>query len=762
MDVKPTLNRRRLLMAAGLGTAAAATWGLTAGAGFGPEDDAELYELDVLAAGFPRVIFFRRTEVAGCDPDYPDHCNDPGDEGYEPWKAQFARFNGIEGKLLDEELHRVRPWSTERIQQYFRQFKSDYPNKLALLHFNGKGRRPQFAAERYSARHWLYYTGTMVTEKAPKTDEITTLKVADSSVFAMYREDPDIADLMMPDDIAVVPYDAETDTLLWNNAEHVRLESVDDDTSITVRRNFYGFERGPVEIPERSFIAPHTRIQPPIVEDYEEALWLYNFSPDAADPDGRTCADELAAELAEYFADDGPLAGLDGLQFDVQFFTVKGKSAEPKVGFCVQEHLIDVDNDGDADEGFVDGVNAYGLGMVEFGRKLRDRMDGKLLLADGMHPEVHQRNFDSYNGMESEGFPVHRDNKIGDWSGAMNQHRFWASRVGEDSHFSYIVHKYITGNVIGVDDFAYAKARLVAAASAIAGVTFALGSDEYTPPPVKDDENNAWVRVFDELWRGKDQEPNWLGQPRGEARHLGAEADDLLEGNGLDWNDDYIKDIQGKDATVERVDGSLRVSWDADAEPASHNGDTGAAFRTVTIPVTNPHPGDEDLFVELSLSGDPVEGYPETIARRVRLRAYVGDVELPVGEGKAARYAVTWVDDKAFTARFLFRSAEAGEVTLVLAAEGDADVTLHRLTVHAATDTVFRRFQGGVVLANPSDRKREFDLSQLTYGDFRRIDGNEEQKDEGDYWVNDGTDVENPIVELQPYDGLFLVDKNWP
>ena len=84
--------------------------------------------------------------------------------------------------------------------------------------------------------------------------------------------------------------------------------------------------------------------------------------------------------------------------------------------------------------------------------------------------------------------------------------------------------------------------------------------------------------------------------------------------------------------------------------------------------------------------------------------------------------------------------------------EGSQPVFLERLSARARPDLVYRVFEHGVVLANPSDRPATFDLDQLTPGRlYRRLPGSPRQ----DPQTNNGQPV-GKTVTIPPLDGLFL------
>ncbi len=78
---------------------------------------------------------------------------------------------------------------------------------------------------------------------------------------------------------------------------------------------------------------------------------------------------------------------------------------------------------------------------------------------------------------------------------------------------------------------------------------------------------------------------------------------------------------------------------------------------------------------------------------------------------------------------------------------------LSGLTVHAYPDAIYREFDNGLVLANPSPHSLEFDLEELLPGHrFRRIKGTAQQ----DPTTNNGEPVVSPLI-LGPRDALFLI-----
>jgi hypothetical protein len=138
--------------------------------------------------------------------------------------------------------------------------------------------------------------------------------------------------------------------------------------------------------------------------------------------------------------------------------------------------------------------------------------------------------------------------------------------------------------------------------------------------------------------------------------------------------------------------------------------------------------------------------------------AYWGDVKI-VKAGMAEnritpeRRYMTWVNDRVFRSSFYYRHVQSDQVNLTFDIEGPEDVTIRRITAHAHPDAIYRVFEHGLVLANPSRRPYTFDLDQLLPGrQYRRIQATPRQDTEN----NNGRLV-GSTVTLEERDALFLV-----
>ena len=134
-----------------------------------------------------------------------------------------------------------------------------------------------------------------------------------------------------------------------------------------------------------------------------------------------------------------------------------------------------------------------------------------------------------------------------------------------------------------------------------------------------------------------------------------------------------------------------------------------------------------------------------------------GDVTVLGPEGRdtlsePVRY-MTWVNDRPFTSGFYFSDIRSKTVDLEWEVEGREPISIKSIRVHAHPDVIYREFEHGLVLANPSPWPYQLDLKRLLPGrKFRRLQGSPEQ----DPATNDGTPV-GPTLTLRPKEGLFLV-----
>jgi len=539
-------------------------------------------ELEMFEKGYPRAFFFRASEGFATNRRID----------FETWEKTFLPLGGIEGKVLDEEV----PGRSLRNIDYFVRYKKNHPEKLVLLHYNGNARDPRDHTEQYFAGHWIYFSGCRIKSNIPAEDGETDIAVEDASLFHVdigrySNSNEDIG-------LCLLDSDGKPD---WHFSEQVQLISVDrSKNTIRVKRGRYGTK--PREFPAgKSWAAAHMSEGP--WGKRSNLLWMYNFSTACPrDAQGKNCVDVYVDEFAEHFLPGGDLETFDGVEFDVLFHQ---RGGAPRAG---RARGPDTDSDGKADYGFIDGVNQYGIGVVDFCQRLRERLgDRKFILADGASIN-NQRAFGILNGIESEGWPHLSDPDIEDWSGGLNRHFFWDQNAREPV-FNYINHKFMVSGTRPEVPFSTHRLVLAVAQFVNAAVTYS-----YNPQPEQGERYGIW----DELRMGAEHQTGWIGEPLGQPVRLALGSPDLLKGQGRDITRQYIDRWSGKDVHFSKEREQLHI-W-TESEDADN-----LKFRLRDIPCDG-----SDLFISFQIRGKPMARYPEQVGRLV----WVG---IPAPEGHLVR-----------------------------------------------------------------------------------------------------------------------------
>ncbi len=649
-----------------------------------------LDQLDVLSSGWPRVFFFRAAESSAVQPK----------TNFEEWERCFSRLQGIEGKVLDEEVTR----RSVRNIEFFSRFKDAHPRQIVLEHYNGFARDPRDAGARFFAGHWLYFGGITLDVEVPAQAGEGTIEVSDVRLFKTDGGRLGKAN----DDIGICELDA-AGRPDWHRVEQVKLLEVIPGSgragTISVLRGQYGttpraFAKG------RAHAAPHMSNGPWGKDG--ALLWAFNLATTCPrDAQGRSCSDVLADEFAELFGAGGRLEKFDGLEFDVMRYAQGGRPEGLRVG--------DADADGRGDAGIVGGRNVYGEGTMKFCERLRERLGpDRIIMADGWHWDL-VRAFSALNGMESEGWPQLGDMDFTDWCGGLNRAVFWQTHSAAP-HFNYINHKGLIA--AGVRTAPWPYHRLVFAGAMMTDsalcTTFA--------PPVSDGEIFG---VWDEWWQGTAQKLGWLGAPLGAPVHLGFAAPDII-GEGL------AKRITSDNAAVRAENGTLHLS-----------GKDGAQALT-SMKFTVPVPANGELLLRFTARCEPAKMLPPGVPRLLRVGVSENRNDL----------SATWLDARAMDYTFYATGLPPDQpANVTFEIEGSEPLTITALTAHAHADAMVREYEQGVVLANPSAKPFDFDLAKLFPNrKLRRIQATPLQ----DTTTNNGQPASGTVT-LAPRDGLFLI-----
>jgi hypothetical protein len=452
------LTRRDFLVgSAGVGLVVRGSGNLGPGCS---DAEAAPLDLDLFTKGFPRAFFFRQSESDASTDQLT----------YEEWEKRYLPLGGIVGKVLNEEHN----YADRNNLQWFLDYKQRNPQKMVLLHYNGRGRWPMDeATTRFFAGHFLYYSGTKLTQPLEADPGANVVHVEDTSVFSLGRHSAQVAD-----DVVIAPV-GDDGKPRWEESEHLRLQAIDvENSTISVERGAYG--SAALSFPVGSYLASHVVTAGP----HGVALWNYNFSTECPrDGNGRNCGDVLAEYLGEKLGSGGELASFDGVTLDIFTFTLLG--FPPK--------NVDVNADGTADAGIVGGIDTFSFGSLEFLEKLRTHLGPeKLILSDGQLTNKAQRGFGYLNGVESEGYPDLYDIELDHLSKGENIFEYWKKHSAPPSA-NYVNFKYHEGEELRPrntftepnlsEDMSYRKMSLALASALYTDSAFTFPM-QWSPPGV--------------------------------------------------------------------------------------------------------------------------------------------------------------------------------------------------------------------------------------------------------------------------------------
>jgi hypothetical protein len=682
-------------------------------------------KLLVTEENYPRALHFRQCEAT----DRYD--------SYEEWEDRFDDLMGIIGQALPYQLsdHHYRSIELAKNPEYFTRFKQRHPDQIILLHLNTNDQDPRNPGEDFHPGHWLYYEGAKILSDVPDvpamyrrrfSEMVTTeIHVSDASLFTI---DTGIR-RSLKDDIGLCMLDADGKPN-WNESEQVGLVSVDyDRNTIKVRRGLYGSR--PRSFPAgRAYAAAHSTVGPYRPDGFLQ--WRYNYSTGCPrDEQGRNAADMVIKYLKRVVSPGGELYNIDGVALDVMFNTAGGG----------RNRLPDLDADGVGDDPRKD--NSYAVGMIEFMRGLKEAFgDDRFVCADGFLL-INQRAFGLINGSESEGWPNRRDWNVEDWSGGTNNLLFWYSN-SVPPKLSYLNHAYYIGedySKIGAH-----HARLVMAASTLTNSIYVLSEagPAGTPSTVlgyRPDPEDEFDDFWDELVMGTERKIGWLGKPLGPAVRMATLQTDELGGKGAPPSERLLGKLHGTGVTFTSEDGALKVESTSGSE---------VRFELRDVPCDG-----SELTVIVTARGEPIEGYPPEYSR-VMVASVDKGLPFPSyrdREVKGPNRFASHLNQREFTSGFYFSNLDEDSVDLEFSVEGPEPIRITRLEAYSHPDAMYREFENGLVLANPSNDPYEFDLAELFPDQsFRKLRGSANQDPE----TNDGSQV-GDTVELQGKDGLFLV-----
>jgi hypothetical protein len=634
---------------------------------------------------FPRTFVFRQSEVLAQFRSYQD------------WAAAFVPFGGIMGKVLPEERTDT---VTARNLTYFNRFKRQHPDKIVLIHYNGRGRLPDYRTSTWQAGDWLHYAGATVTAAVHPGDTVFT--VDDATGFTAPTDPYGTvgADLVLTGRTA----DGRPD---WANAEQLIVTAVDSaNRTLTVQRAGHG--TAALALPPGAYVARHVTLGPWSAQDGR--LWAYNLATNAPrGADGRNAVERICAEMAADFAAGGQLARLDGIQFDIFTFPVP----------AAQRGQIDGDGDGVGDGCIAAGVDTFLAGQADFLTRLRPALGGQRIIAtDGA--EGQQPDAAVVNGIEEEGFATGGDAPLDTWSTYLGALDYWEF-AGHPPTLSYPLVK--TGTGVG-DPPDFPGVRISIAAALLSGCQLSFWDEPdgtslngLRKPPDSGQFVNRFS-VWDELLDGAAGDPGWLGMPLGGPIWQATTTPDLLDGTGVRLPSTWIDHLALAGASATRIPG-----------PAVRLVPLGTDAFSMTFTLADFAGG--DLVVVLSLSTDVSDGIPSGVPRVASVR---------VRSGTTGATSKHYVGTRYHRVRAYARDLSPGNVHVQVWLPAGPPAQVRALRVHASADVGYRLFDNGAVFANPSLHPHTFDVSSL--GSFVRLTATAGQ----DSTVNDGTAVGSSLT----------------
>lgn len=657
--------------------------------------------LEIFSEEYPRAGYFRIAEF-NIRADYK------GQTGkYEEWRNRFSDLSGIMGKTEYEELLRNNPY--DQIWDWFNRFKNDYPNKFVMVHMNGRGRIPNYKLEKFSPGHWLYFEGTNVLSNLPDENSLDYEKTVWIEVENADRFRMDNGSKMNKKDDITLVRKKKDGSLDWEHAEYVRLVDKKG-TAIQIERAMFGSKA-------RKFSKKDTYAAPHIMEGPWGATanmpWYYNFSTECPkDKNGKTCSDILLEELAGNFKKGGRWQHFDGVQFDVMM-------SEPTTGYHEKRKALgeraDVNMDGKQDDGFINGIQTYGLGLFNFIERLRAAVGpDKIIAADGRNIGSQQVGNKSLNGIEMEGFPAQRPYGFAHWSTPINLLNFWKG-VTAAPQFNYAAMRYDNPDSLSKEDL-FNHYRLAFAGSVFTN-SFILANSWTTLRGIPD---------LHELFNIPKEQPatGWLGKPTGEAFYYATSSEnkykDWLFGRGNPMSASVLeKKYDTYVSADENVNNATAVVTNEHILTVSpQNKANTFSFKIENIPYEN-----GQMYIDITMrSAKLTSPYPKGYLRSVSF--ILNGVKAPKQLTNIVKMNEDWFTyriyfantyDKMFKKPIVYNPKGQTKLMLdVVVNDVIGPLEIASVSVTNAPEIVGRKFEKGFVFANLSSKDFTWDKYKVT------------------------------------------------
>ena len=635
----------------------------------------------------------------------------PWSKDSELWEKQMEGTTGIIKKFFRiDELDRV----NLETQIWAKNYKKNNPSTNILLHWNARELRndQRGFSDQFSPFHWVAFPGTTLVKKITKGQEELFVEDINPLIKGKYVEEEwenskelKTSKFFFPV-LLVVAVD-ENGNKNWNQYEYIHIEAYEPDTNkIIVQRGkalskAKSFEKG-------AYICPmSTRLA-------NKGVFDVNLSAACPrDENGKNGADLMLETLKEKMKSK-KASFLDGIAFDVLQWKPRTSEA-------------DTDFDGIADGGIISGEDKWREGTYDFMVRLREQLGEEAILTADAYQEINQRGIGLFNGIESEGLVEHND-AFRSYSKTINVFSYWSEKNPVENKLSYIVGKY-RNKEDQKNQIAFNRLGIATAT--------ALGA--------------GWASLdvkSDELSGGKAIPGPWLGKPIGTMKELVFDSPDVLQGEGVNLTEDFLKHIKSNDCNVKKEGKELIIT-----PKGNHEEHFEYSFDLNNLLVGNEG---EDITLSFEIESLPyTDGKPKDSYRIIKAKAF----GLP-------KYEKNNVDNRRYNKIFgyfgengvhkqvfYYRNMGGKKLKLKFSVEGKEAFKIRNIRVHSGTYAITRAFENGIILINPSFNSYKFDLKTLYPKlKFRRIKGAYQPN------YNNGTTVDNEVI-VNPLDALFLIKK---
>jgi hypothetical protein len=651
---------------------------------------------EVFSQGYPKTILFRNDRIGKSD--------------YGEWENLHLHYSGTIKKYLTEEVDMDPVFA-----KYASRFVKTHPEKLMLVHLNGEGiaNRKKATHQKFFPGHWIYEAGSLLDDDIEVSDiriKVENAKPFLKEAYSMHGGGKIIGKL--PHDLILVEVD-EKGNRNWNQSEYATIEEID------YAKNELIIKRGRYFSKSRSFKKGKTYVAP-LAGAYwgGNLMWYYNLSSMCpTDQDDNNCADIFSSFIKESFSDKGLIKDIDGIAFDVNYFS------------ATHHRTWDCDNDGLADGGIVDGVNIWRLGNWDFLKRLRNSFGNDFIItADGWRKEM-QCAIGILNGMETEGLCRPNDG-YRQISRTINQQNYWKLYNNAKYQFSYITSKLRNEEDIKIAP----QLRRLGLGLASCLETAYTGSPDFELP---------------ETYGGSLHRFNWLGQPAAPLNYLAKSTPDLLNGAGSQITSDFGNRFESVAAEITASNNTLTIKG---------TGDNARSNMLVKGPGVKISDGDMIIFFEArAIEGLVDFGVEDRIPRKINVK--LEDYEEATGEKDRLEITLNnnlsgFIGTEGFAPLcFYFRNVGYGKkpIRFVMEIEELGEIEIKNLTIHNAPLIMVREFQNGMVLLNTS--KEDYTLDADEYPDIKK----------GLYTVLPGIKSRNGSMtdrlEVKALDASFLIKK---